>query len=267
MSKRVFTLLLTLVMCLALCPVTALGAGSSISLDKSVYSPSDTIIVTVTGITPEMVENYAYVSIYEKDAPHTEYMSWSRPTAGDCQLEFVAPAEPGLYEMRLYKEDYVFTDEVFVMSVPFTVSMQKRGKISLEKSAYQARQLISVTVTDITAEMEVAGAFVSIYKKGAKHDEWGTYQFVKAGNSVVELTAPNLNGEFEMRLYSINHNYTDESFVMSIPFTLSGAVESKASQWAGTTIEKAEELGLIPDTLKGVHMTKPITRKEFELYA
>jgi len=29
----------------------------------------------------------------------------------------------------------------------------------------QTQQLIPVTVTDITAEMEVAGAYVSIYKK------------------------------------------------------------------------------------------------------
>ena len=66
-----------------------------------------------------------------------------------------------------------------------------------------------------------------------------------------------------MRLYSIDHNYTDESFVMSVPFTLSGAEASTSSQWAETTVEKAEQFGLIPDSLKGADLTRPITRREF----
>jgi hypothetical protein len=133
----------------------------------------------------------------------------------------------------------------------------------LEKNAYLAEQIIPVTVTDITHEMEKAEAYVSIFKKGAAHDEYGTFKYVKAGNSVVELEAPNLNGEFEMRLYSIDHNYTDESFVMSVPFTLSGAVDYNASEWAKTEIKKADEMGLIPDSLRSADLTKPITRAEF----
>lgn len=38
---------------------------------------------------------------------------------------------------------------------------------------------------------------------------------------------------------------------------------SKASSWAATELDKASELGLIPDILKGTDMTKPITREEF----
>ncbi|MDR1537837.1 MAG: hypothetical protein LBU32_07535 [Clostridiales bacterium] len=36
------------------------------------------------------------------------------------------------------------------------------------------------------------------------------------------------------------------------------------SDWATAKLEKADELGLIPDTLKGADLTKPITRAEFE---
>jgi hypothetical protein len=262
MRKSIFTLVLALV-CLALCPITLLAADGTISLDKALYSPNERMIVTADGITQQMVDDEAYISIYKEGADHEAYMSWDRPDVGSSELVFEAPAEPGSYEMRLYSKDHEYTDEVFVMSVPFKVSLQKQGKISLEKNAYQANQAISVTVSEITAEMEKSQAYIAIHKKGSRHDEWGAWTYVKAGNSVVEVTAPNLNGEFEMRLYSINHNYTDESFVMSVPFTLSGAVDSKASQWAGTTVEKAEQLGLIPDSLKGADLTKPITRKEF----
>lgn len=264
MKKRITVPAMLLIMCLAIMPVTAAAAGSgSLSLDKASYEPNSEIIAAVSGITQQMVDDQAYVSIYRAGAAHSEYMSWHRPEAGSSQLGFTAPSELGAYEMRLYRKDYDYTDDSFVMSVPFTVSMQKQGKISLEKNAYQAEQEISVTVTEITQEMEKSEAFVSIYKKGAKHNEYGVYEYVKAGSSVVVLKAPNLNGEFEMRLYGINHNYSDESFVTSVPFTLSGAVEKQYSDWAKTEIEKADEMGLIPDSLKNADLTKSINRAEF----
>lgn len=264
MKKRIPAFIIVFIIMLTLLPSAALAAGSGdLSLDKGVYTPNEEIIVSVSGITQQMVDDEAYVSIYKAGSSHDAYMSWSRPDTGSSQLTFEAPAEPGSYEMRLYNKDHEYTDETFVMSVPFTVSMQKQGKISLEKSSYKANQEISVTVSEITEEMERAGAYVSIYKKDAKHNEYGVYEYVKTGNSIVKLTAPNLNGEFEMRLYSINHNYTDESFVMSVPFTLSGAVTQQSSDWAKPEIGKAAELGLIPDSLKSADLTKPITRAEF----
>lgn len=43
----------------------------------------------------------------------------------------------------------------------------------------------------------------------------------------------------------------------------SGSFYSDASTWAEAELKKANELGLIPDVLKGADMTKPITREEF----
>ena len=42
-----------------------------------------------------------------------------------------------------------------------------------------------------------------------------------------------------------------------------GSFYSKASAWATPELEKADELGLVPDILKGADLTKPITREEF----
>ncbi|NLT58042.1 MAG: S-layer homology domain-containing protein [Clostridiales bacterium] len=256
---------LALILAVALAPLAALADGEGhIALDKAVYAPNEDMLVAVTGITAQMVEDYAYVSIYRKGAAHSAYMSWKRPEAvGSSQLPFRAPAEPGAYEMRLYRRDYDYTDASFVMIVPFAVALQKQRSISLEKSEYLALQRIPVAVDGITPEMEQSGAFVSIYKKGAGHEEYGAYQYVTAGSSVVELTAPNLNGEFEMRLYGIDHNYSDESFVASLPFTLSGAVLQPVSEWARGEVARAAERGLIPDSLKEADLTGPITRAEF----
>ena len=43
----------------------------------------------------------------------------------------------------------------------------------------------------------------------------------------------------------------------NVPFWLN------ASQWATEELNKAEKAGLIPDLLKGVDLTRPITREEF----
>jgi hypothetical protein len=43
----------------------------------------------------------------------------------------------------------------------------------------------------------------------------------------------------------------------------SGSFYADASSWAEPELKKANELGLIPNILKGADMTKPITREEF----
>ena len=188
--KKLLILLLVL-MCLAQGVVFA-DESIGIFLYNSVFAPNEEFLVEVSGITDQMVEDEAYVSIYKEGAGHDQYMDWQRPEAGSSTLTFEAPSEPGSYEMRLYSIDHVYTDESFLLSVPFKVVMEKKGKISLEKDAYLAQQQIPVTVTDITEDMVKSGAFVAIYKKGAGHDDYITYQYPKVSNSVLELEAPNL---------------------------------------------------------------------------
>jgi len=45
-----------------------------------------------------------------------------------------------------------------------------------------------------------------------------------------------MNGGFEMRLYSVGGVYSDDIFVMPVPFTMSGV--SEVSGWAKTEMEK-----------------------------
>lgn len=54
--------------------------------------------------------------------------------------------------------------------------------------------------------------------------------------------------------------YSPESNTVSIG---TGSFYSAASNWAKTELQKASDLELIPDILKGADMTKPITREEF----
>lgn len=266
MKKRLIGFVMAIVLCLSMIPVTVFAAGETISLNKTVYAPGERIVVEVSGITSQMVEDEAFVSIYKAGASHSEWGEYFYVKEGASQDELMAPDTNGSYEMRLYRKDHVFTDETFVMKVLFTVgdvTVKNPGKIELEKDAYLANSQISVTVSGITEQMQTDGAFVAIYQKDAKHDQWGVYEFPKAGDSTIILVAPNLNGDFEMRLYTEDHFYSDATFVMSVPFKLSGATLPKGSAWASGEIESAEALGLIPDSLKMADLTKPITREEF----
>lgn len=266
MKKRAFNYVLVIVLCLSLMPLTVSAAGATISLNKTVYAPGERIIVNVSGITQQMVDDSAFVSVYKAGDAHSEWGEYFYAEAGESQGALMAPEEKGFYEVRLYRKDHEYTDETFVMKVAFSVgdvSIKNPGKIELDKNAYIADTQISVRVSEITEKMEKDGAFVSIYKKGAEHNDWGVYAYPKAGNSTIELTAPNLNGDFEMRLYTEDHYYSDATFVMSVPFTLSGAKPPKGSSWSSGEIEKAGVLGLFPDSLKNADLTKPITREEF----
>jgi hypothetical protein len=144
----------------------------------------------------------------------------------------------------------------------------KDGVISTDKTAYTALNPITVTVSGVTQQMVTSQAFISIYEKGAAHDnKLGDTKYVTAGSSTQTLFAPNKNGEFEVRLYNTDGLFTDDTFVISVPFTVSGA--SNTSGWAQdqNVAEKASEYGLIPDSLKSADWTKPITRAEFAAVA
>jgi len=70
--------------------------------------------------------------------------------------------------------------------------------------------------------------------------------------------------------YSFDYNYYPESGKTGIIYgPFSNVIEkgmsaySNASNWAKTELDKADQYGLIPDSLKGADMTRPITREEF----
>jgi hypothetical protein len=72
---------------------------------------------------------------------------------------------------------------------------------------------------------------------------------------------------FRVRYAFLVSNDEEEYWIYS-PFSNVASVGTKAfykevSDWAKSELQKANDLGLIPDILKGTDMTKPITREEF----
>ena len=241
-----------------------------IKLENNNFDPNEKMLIYFFGITQQMVDDYACCYICPKGS-RDEILSGC-PEVNEVGVSVVgyltAPVEPGDYEIILLSKWWQngSVDELFVSSIPFTVGkVAKDGNISLDKTAYTALDPITVTYSGITEKMVNAKAFVRIHEKATGNSSYGGAA-VKLGDGALTVNAPNQNGEFEMRLYSVddgNWNGTDEFLVMSAPFTVSGAMTT--SGWAGDqkVAEKAAEYGLIPDSLRGADWTKPITRAEF----
>lgn len=102
-------------------PVSSTAQGVTLTLNKSVYAPNENITVTITGVTDEMINAQAFASIYKAGAEHENYQEYHYPQSFSDTLNFTAPNNVGDFEMRFYKQDYIYTDETFVLSVAFKV--------------------------------------------------------------------------------------------------------------------------------------------------
>jgi len=107
-----------------------------------------------------------------------------------------------------------------VQSPAQTQATQGSPAIALVKTNYTQGEKIQVVATGITDEMINAEAFVAIYKAGAPHDAYKEYKYIRSNTAILELTAPAGNGNYEIRLYNRDLVYTDQTFVMSVPFTV-----------------------------------------------
>ena len=278
MKKRTLSLLLALVMCLTLLPMTALAAGPSataqgvtVTIDKSNYQPGEKIYYGWSGVTDAHADGVllGFVGLWASGADHRddiiyEYTDYeSAEIDYDSSRYFAAPTADGNYEMRFYWGARASADS-YVLSVPFTVGNVKTGSISVAQTAHTANTYIAVDYSGITTEMESANAFVGVFKPGAGHSVHEAadddYVHVKAGSGQISLHVPNINGQFELRLYNTLYNLTADNLMMSVPITLSGATVSETFL---PEIEKADEWNLIPDCLVGQDLTKRITRGEF----
>ena len=280
MKKRTFSFLLALVMCLSLLPATALAAGPSataqgvtVTIDKSNYQQGEKIYYGWSGVDGRYEEVsgvlWGTLVMCAAGSEHDDYIDNEYTDYESAEINydspnyFTAPTTDGNYEIRFYWSAYCY-EEYFVLSVPFTVGNVKTGSISVAQTEHTANTSIAVGYSGITAEMENAAAFVGVFKPGAGHSVHEAadddYVHVKAGSGQISLHVPNINGQFELRLYNTLYNLTADNLMMSVPITLSGATVSET--FLGE-IEKAEEWGLIPDCLVGQDLTKRITRGEF----
>jgi hypothetical protein len=158
-----------------------------------------------------------WVGLAKVGTPDTTYIAWkfvnynpyAVPTTGlaAATLRFVAPSEPGQYEVRYYPNN----GSVASRRAPFTVSAS---------SGSFTRNLTGVKPTDpnlgpdnhLTASIEGSAAgptdWVALAIAGSADSEWVTYQYVnQTGNTpnpTLSFVAPATPGNYEFRYYPNN---------------------------------------------------------------
>jgi hypothetical protein len=92
-----------------------------------------------------MVGNGAFIAIYDAGAQHSEFQQPKKyPRAARDTLEFTAPGDEGHYELRLYRQDNLYSAQTHVLSVPFVVV--REAPASLESASDWARDAIRAAI-------------------------------------------------------------------------------------------------------------------------
>jgi len=200
-----------------------------ITLDRESYEEGDEICVSYTGITDTMQQARAFISIYKAEASHGEYGDYQYPNSGEGDLIFKAPIDAGDYEMRLYSRDGQYDDTTLVMKAPFNVvaGSDEAVDIQIDEETLEPDQKFTVTIWGISPGMAAARAFAAIYKVGAAHDDWVSYEYPKEVESQHEFTAPAETGEYEIRVYRRDGQYDDSTFIKSARFIVAVPAEAE----------------------------------------
>jgi hypothetical protein len=77
--------------------------------------------INIFGVTQQMVDDRAWISVYEKGGDHSRWGNWVLVEHGDTTANLVAPRIPGEFEIRLYPHYTTYNAENLAATVAFTV--------------------------------------------------------------------------------------------------------------------------------------------------
>ena len=96
----------------------------TVSIDKIVYKPGETLNLTMNNIPKEMFEANAWFAVYDIGAPHDK--GYDLPfnggaSGGGAWASISLPDTLGTYEVRVYSKEET-SAATFLMSIPFIIS-------------------------------------------------------------------------------------------------------------------------------------------------
>lgn len=92
--------------------------------------------------------------------------------------------------------------------------------IRLHAPSCKPKETIFFQVIGVTKLMQVESAFAAIYEPGEEHKYYGKYCYLKQSQTEYNLQVPRKQGQYEIRVYKKDLEYTDDTFVVSVPFTV-----------------------------------------------
>ena len=206
----------------------AVAENASMTLEKGVYAPGESISVTFTA--PASFASNAWVGIIpshvmhgsesENDKHDLSYQYLKQRTSG--VLTFAAPSAPGNYDFRMHDTDNGGRE---VTSVSFTVQgeVSSNASLQLPKGVYAPGESISVTFTAPASFASNAwvGIIPSHVMHGSependKHDL--SYQYLKQRTSgVLTFAAPSAPGNYDFLMHDTDNGGKE---VTSVSFTV-----------------------------------------------
>ncbi len=254
--------------------------------NKVAYTPKEEMKLTVTGYTEAMENVDAFVSVTKKNSRPEDYGDWTYvkelyETDGVWTVN--APENVGEYEIRFYaadkSNDYA---NAIVLTIPLSITYTTtKTSVLPDRNIVYPGDKVKITVTGVTEAQKQSNAFVSITKKNARPEDYGTWEYVinldqTLGVWTVEV--PSETGEYEIRLYAKDYDYNDSSIIARTALTvstsaqqqstnqpISGSVsqgQNNVSDWAIPEINNAINDGLVTNKVT-IDFQKPITREEF----
>ena len=277
--RKILCMTLALVMCLSLITIPALAAGETVSLDVTIrdFNAADNTILfenrEVGGVREGLVETklgadrkpvftdkwfadwqgstQAMLDAFFNDVPGVNMATTKQLTlTADSENYYVIDATHGTGSGYFPIDNELFGNEGrnhnFHFSLEAHASFNYRG---FEEFEFNGDDDVWVFV-DNTLIIDLGGVHYAETKKVSLPE------LVKEGILDIKV-GDNVNFDFFFmeRCTTLSNLYIRTN----IDFTY----KPISSEWATEELQKADDLGLIPDNLRGEDLTKPITRAEF----
>jgi hypothetical protein len=147
--------------------------------------------------------------------------------------------------------------------------------VKLDKVPGEVQDLNSMSSSTVRTEIWLRRAGDKDFKQ--IHYEWANWEYLEirardyfeGTTQSFEAAGYEIKTRYALDLRQYKQSGIDSTTDVNIYSPFSNVISrnmpgwSNASQWATAELKKADDYGLIPDSLKGADMTKPITREEF----
>ena len=203
------------------------GNTVQLSVSKTRYAPEETITVSYSGVTQEMVDRTAWICVADEDAPSYSYKSgYQEPGVGSGTVTFTAPYDDGTYELRFFSANASSEENLDRSTIiRFTVErpeLTKNVTVSVPKTVYAPEDPIVVTYSGVSRWLVDHDAWICVADKDAPSYSYkGGYQEPGIGSGTVTLYAPFDEGEYELRFFDSSAS-SEKNLVtaLTIPFTV-----------------------------------------------
>lgn len=204
---------------------------AEIELDSDEYAPGEIIIVIYS--SPENIEDDAWIGMLPANVEHgdeevcDEYdldFHLIDPGDKDEVVEFTAPDEPGLYDIRMFDSDWEGEE---ILSITFEVTDDAEEEIvgediyiELDESIYSPEELILITY--YAPEDIEDDAWIGIIPSEIEHGEESVcdehdldYDYIEPGEGSTDFYAPVEPGSYDIRMFTSDF---DGDEIISISF-------------------------------------------------